>query len=111
MGADAKRKESRKRKFAHLQEDEATGARVGHADVAVENNESPLKLQKHGARNETVMVEDQVNHVTANEESNDVAPTAKIPPSEKPARFICFIGTEKPESSSTGKAFVLIESR
>ena len=94
-GADAKRKEARKRKFEHLlthgpHDDDATGTMIEG-----ENAESPVKKQKKKKKLKSLSERPEAPppaeaQEVLDEQSNVQAPKTKS--SEKSQRFIVFIG-------------------
>lgn len=91
-GADAKRKEARKRKFGHLPTQESHDNEPTRTATGEHNAEPPVKKQKRKSES------DPERPLPAPAEARDVedeqngaqAPETKT--SEKPQRFIIFIG-------------------
>lgn len=90
-GADAKRKEARKRKFGHLpiqesHDDETTEVALGEQDA-----EPPVKKQKRKSKNDPGWPKPLPAPAGAAEEQSS-AQVPETTASQKPQRFIVFIG-------------------
>lgn len=91
MGADAARKEARKRKFAHIQhsQDVESSTRIDALGSAGKGSLKKVKLLEPDQLIEETNQEQSQEH--EDDPDQDALAAVASPPS-KPARFICFIG-------------------